>query len=299
MRLLILLLTSFTLSLIFGLALAKIAPRIGLMDAPDRPRKIHPRPVPLVGGLAIWLAVMVTIFAPDQPEEIWTPWYYLSLMGVVGLVDDWLDLSAWVKLLAQTGVALLILGIGFKEAGLVWVLPNAGLILCVLWLVFVTNIVNYTDNCNGLCGGLGVIILAGFACVFWGDEPWYLLLLVIAATGGFLVLNFPRGRIFLGDAGSHLLGILIAWLSLMVLLKSNSLTGLLCTLLFIAVPLVDFLQVSIGRMRRGQPIWEGDTCHLSHLLVRRGYTPVKAVVILWVAATVGVAVVVVLVICFG
>lgn len=314
MKVLIPFLAAFALSLVFGLVLAKIAPRIGLMDTPDRPRKIHPRPVPLVGGLAIWLAVtmgMATISSVAAPDHwvqsslvAWRVWLLVSLFGLVGLLDDWLELSPFKKLTLQVMAVLLwllsFLTIASRYeslAGWLSLTECFRLLAFIMWILLIANAVNYLDNINGLCAGTALIGVVGIGFVMRWELPGsdsVALLILAGAISGFLILNFPKGRVFLGDCGSLLLGALLAVLPVMASFEETGPWGYiadpwgpvsrwLALAAFSALPLVDFIQVTAGRLRRSQPIWRGDTNHLSHLLVRRGFTPVQAVLLLWLA----------------
>ncbi|HEY9174561.1 MAG TPA: MraY family glycosyltransferase, partial [Verrucomicrobiae bacterium] len=160
----------------------------------------------------------------------------------------------------------------------------------VLWILTLVNAFNFTDNMNGLCAGLGAIAAWNFALLAGREGQYLVALLALAACGallGFLPWNFPNARVFLGDAGSHLTGYLVAVLAILPHFHTKENPRgftVLAPLLILAVPLVDLAQVVVGRWRRGQPFYVGDTNHLSHLLTRAGLSRPKAVLALWAAA---------------
>jgi UDP-GlcNAc:undecaprenyl-phosphate/decaprenyl-phosphate GlcNAc-1-phosphate transferase len=154
------------------------------------------------------------------------------------------------------------------------------------------------DNMNGLCAGLGIISSWCFAIVAAVAGQYLVALLALLACGallGFLPSNFPRASAFLGDAGSHLVGYLLAVLAILPHFFTSDNPrplAVLTPLLILAVPLVDLVWVVLLRWRRGRPFYVGDTNHLSHRLVQRGLTPTRAVLLIWLLAAVcgGVAV---------
>jgi UDP-GlcNAc:undecaprenyl-phosphate GlcNAc-1-phosphate transferase len=150
------------------------------------------------------------------------------------------------------------------------------------------------DNMNGLCAGLGVIGSWWFALVAALDGQYLVGLIAFLTLGallGFLPFNFPRAQAFLGDAGSHLVGYLLAVLAILPHFYTRGHPrrfAVLIPLLVLAVPLADLAWVVLLRQRRGQPFYVGDTNHLSHRLVRKGLTRTQAVIVIWIiAATLG------------
>jgi UDP-GlcNAc:undecaprenyl-phosphate GlcNAc-1-phosphate transferase len=163
--------------------------------------------------------------------------------------------------------------------------------ITVLWILTLINAFNFMDNMNGLCAGLGLIAALTFAALA-ALHGQYLVttlgLMIAGALAGFLPHNFPRARSFLGDAGSHLVGYLLAVLAILPHFhtpQNPRPLAVLTPLLVLAVPLVDLVIVVIIRTARGQPFYVGDTNHLSHRLVRRGLSKTTAVLLIWLLAT--------------
>lgn len=286
--------------------------RHGLVDDPGH-RKIHHTPVPLAGGLAVFtgLAAVVLTGAAAvglellDPEAVTKLGYGLGkrapqlaaiFAGALGMVllggwDDKYELRPAVKFTGQCALALLVAASGVRVTLFV---PNVAFsyVITVLWVLTVTNAVNFNDNMNGLCGGLGIIAAAWIA-FHAASEGQYLVaslaLLMCGALTGFLPFNFPRASVFLGDAGSHLVGYLLAVLAILphfysVQQAEPSRLAVLNPLLILAVPLLDLASVVWLRTRAGRPFWLGDTNHFSHRLVRAGLSKSRAVLVLWLAA---------------
>ncbi len=310
-----------TLASAFLLALLSLplwrawALRIGLVDDPGH-RKIHATPVPLAGGWAVLTGFLL-------PLALGAFALKLGLLGaetvnplshgfsrrivpvlavatgalgmlLIGWLDDRHELRPATKFAGQFVIASAVALAGVRITLFVPSLVFSYAVT-VLWILTLVNAFNFTDNMNGLCAGLGAIAAWNFALLAGRDGQYLVALLALAMCGalvGFLPWNFPTGRVFLGDAGSHLVGFLVAVLAIMPhFFTPQNPRGfaVLAPLLILAVPLLDLIQVVIGRWRRGQPFYVGDTNHFSHLLVRRGLSRTAAVLVLWtIAALLGV-----------
>ena len=162
--------------------------------------------------------------------------------------------------------------------------------ITILWILTVINAFNFMDNMNGLCAGLGAIGALLFAIIAAANGEYLVAtigFLMCGALIGFLPWNFPNARAFLGDAGSHLVGYLLAVMAILphFYTKQNPRPlAVLSPLLVLAVPLIDLAQVVILRTRNRKPFWIGDTNHLSHRLVRAGLSRTRAVLLLWLIA---------------
>lgn len=284
--------------------------RTGLVDDPGH-RKIHTEPIPLAGGLAVFTGMVVPLALGAW--AIQAGWLDLPTSGafghgyarrapqlgavlagalamvVLGWLDDRHELTPAWKFAGQTLIAL---GVAWSGVRATVFIPSlaASLVLTTLWIVAVTNAFNFLDNMNGLCAGLGVIGALCFgakAAVAGQYLVASLALLSAAALAGFLPYNFPRASAFLGDAGSHLVGFLLAVLAILPDYYSAMhpvRTAVLNPLLILAVPLADMVWVVWLRWRLGKPVYVGDTNHLSHRLVRRGLGKSAAVLVIWLLA---------------
>lgn len=288
----------------------KIAPRVGLIDDPGR-RKIHAAPIPLAGGLAVLTGLMLPLVAGafaiganiiPAPEALRYGVTHRTLqlaailagaigMTILGALDDRLELRPAAKLAGQFFFAALVAAAGVR---ITFFVPSVAFsfAITILWILTITNALNFLDNMNGLCGGLGAI--AAWACAWTASVQGQYLVATLAflafgALLGFLPYNFPNASVFLGDAGSHLVGFLLATLSILPNFYSAerpSPLAALCPLLILAVPLVDLTQVVIHRFRHRQPIYVGDTNHISHRLAKRGFSRSQTVLVIWLAAAI-------------
>jgi UDP-GlcNAc:undecaprenyl-phosphate GlcNAc-1-phosphate transferase len=204
----------------------------------------------------------------------------------LGLLDDKLELGPKPKFIGQFLAALLVAASGARISLFV---PNVlfHYLITILWILTMVNAFNFMDNMNGLCAGLGAIGSWHFAIIA-AVQGQYLVgliaFLIFGALIGFLPFNFPRARAFLGDAGSHLVGYLLAVLAILphfYTARHPHRWAVMIPLLVLAVPLLDLLWVVLLRWRKGQPFYVGDTNHLSHRLVRLGLTRVQAVAVIW------------------
>ena len=288
--------------------------RTGLVDDPGH-RKIHHTPVPLAGGLAVFTGIALVVLGSVAVVQLQLldreaaeklsyglgrrgPQLVAILFGALGMVvlgwwDDRHELRPAVKFAGQCAVALLVAAAGVRVTLFV---PSLlfSYAVTVLWILTVTNALNFNDNMNGLCGGLGLVAAAWIAFLAARNGQYLvasLALLVAGALAGFLPYNFPRASAFLGDSGSHLVGYLLAVLAILphfysAKLAAPSRLAVLSPLFILAVPLVDLARVVCVRTLAGRPFWLGDTNHLSHRLVRAGLTKPQAVGVLWAAAAV-------------
>jgi UDP-GlcNAc:undecaprenyl-phosphate/decaprenyl-phosphate GlcNAc-1-phosphate transferase len=296
--------------------------RTGLVDEPGA-RKIHDQPIALAGGLAVitgllvptllaslviwWQSkVAVTGSGPRllSPSSIALLNYGLGkraielmglLLGALGMVlvgwfDDRHELRPSAKFAGQLLVALLVAACGARITLFVHSLLFSYLIT-ILWLLTVINAMNFLDNMNGLCAGLGAIGAWGFALLAAADNQYLVTLLACLSFGallGFLPHNFPSATAFLGDSGSHLVGYLLAVLAILphfYTARHPQHLAVLKPLLVLAVPLLDLVWVVCLRWWLGLPFYQADTNHLSHRLVRLGLTRSQAVVVIWIAAS--------------
>ena len=279
-------------------------------------RKIHHTPVALAGGPALftgvitvllgaWIAVHFRWLDPDAVGKLAyglgrrAPQLLAILIGAAGMValgawDDLRELRPLVKFCGQCAVALLVAAAGVRVTLFV---PSVAFSYCitVLWILTVTNALNFNDNMNGLCGGLGMIAALSFGVIAARNGQYLvgsMALLVAGALLGFLPYNFPRATVFLGDSGSHLVGFLLAVLAILPHFYSAKLThpsrlAVFHPLIVLAVPLLDLASVVWIRTRAGKPFWIGDNQHFSHRLVRAGMSRPSAVMTLWAAALAG------------
>lgn len=276
-----------------------IALRHKVFDVPNQTHKTHLEPVPYLGGIAIVLGTVFTTYAAIIASNFDLEMFLLAssillpalLMSLIGLIDDIKQLKPWPRFLVQNVIAfisswfLLIT----NTLGTPFGLPVLDLAISMLWLVGITNSINFFDNIDG--GASGTIAVSGLALAIiafaTGQSLIAAMSLVLAgATIGFLLWNKPPARIYMGDSGALFLGILIA--SLTVRLDSSQelgRLGLLIPVLILAIPILDTSISVIKRLKRGVSVFQGGKDHLSHRLMRLGFQKKNAVITLWVGST--------------
>jgi UDP-GlcNAc:undecaprenyl-phosphate GlcNAc-1-phosphate transferase len=192
------------------------------------------------------------------------------------------------KFVGQSAVALLVAAAGVRVTLFVES-PTFSFTVTVLWMLTLINALNFMDNMNGLCAGIGAIAAFCFgmmAAIAGQYLVAALALLVAGALAGFLPHNFPEAKAFLGDAGSHLVGYLLAVLAILPHFYSEDSPrpfAVLTPLLVLAVPLADLVNVVVIRTLDRKPFYIGDTNHFSHRLIRVGFSKTTAVLLLWLA----------------
>lgn len=297
----------------FGLTLLAIpkvrqlAFKAGALDKPDA-RKIHSTPMPLWGGLGVSLsatiAFLVALFgfsgltlSPRQSDGVVAVVICSLLIVVVGMIDDRFGMAAKVKLMAQIGLALILIGAGVRidffslptMDGVVYLNEWQCIGLSLLWIVGVTNAVNLLDGLDGLVSGVACGSATILAVVAALNGQWLPVLAMAALAGaalGFLRFNFNPATIFMGDTGSLFLGLMFASWSLLGYLKTTATVTLTVPILLVmAVPLLD---TSYAILRRGlarQPIFKPDKGHLHHRLLSTGMSQKQAVVTIYAINT--------------
>lgn len=283
----------FAALVLFALSalLTRVMIRVNLVDEPNH-RSSHDRPTPKSGGVAIALSYALgafVLFTQSDAIRIGTQAFAVHLglaliLLAAGLVDDLRELKPLTKLAIQivvaTGFALSVASIDRVDlpfAGPV-TLGAAGIPLTVLWIVAVMNLVNFMDGINGLVSGTTMIAAALLALVtVLVDAPFvhFGALVLLAATGGFFVFNFPGGRIFLGDTGSMFLAYMLATLAIIGATAEGGRISLYVVPILISPLLFDAVLTIIVRARRGEKLWVAHRDHLYQQLVRAGLSHAK------------------------
>jgi len=270
-----------------------IAIKREIFDAPNSDHKTHKEPVPYLGGIAIIIGIVVvtisaTLISNKNLMGIVAAVLLPSLfLGGVGLIDDLINLSPWPRFLAQTavGVAVAITLIQTDTVGSPTGSRYLDIALTILFIVGLSNSVNFFDNVDGGASGTVAISSVFLAILSYQSGQYYIAAIstVIAGSAiGFLRWNRSPARIYMGDAGSLFLGSLMA--SILVRFEPNPITHptyFFVPLFLIAIPLLDTTVVIISRISRGVSPFKGGRDHLSHRLMRRSLSKARSVVLLW------------------
>ncbi|MDH5633355.1 MAG: undecaprenyl/decaprenyl-phosphate alpha-N-acetylglucosaminyl 1-phosphate transferase [Gammaproteobacteria bacterium] len=286
----------------FILALRPVAHRFGLLDIPQG-HKTHSQHTPLVGGIAIYTSLAILVLLAESGVaalEGLRPFAWLVLFSgalvLSGAIDDYRHLSVAVRFPIQIAVATglcLATGTQINDLGYllydgVFVLGIAALPFTVFAMVGAINALNMTDGLDGLAGSLVLITLLALAAIagLGGDtQSLTFLLTLAAAVTGFLLFNarLPgrhHAHVFLGDAGSMMLGLVICYFLVTFSQGENRLMSPVTALWVFAMPLLDTFGVMIRRKQAGRPVWEPARDHLHHRLLRRGFTIGQTVAII-------------------
>lgn len=292
-------LCALTIALVATPLMRVLAMKINAVDHPDA-RKVHSQPIPYLGGLAIYLAFVISalsaygLFLGIQNH----PSLYALLMAcliivALGLYDDLRGSSARIKFFSQTVAALVVIHAGIRieviniplfdhiELG-IWAWP----VTC-LWLVGLCNAVNLIDGLDGLAAGVCMFaVLSIFASsIRWGGSEVSLLCsALVGSLLGFLRYNFHPARIFMGDTGALLLGFLLGVMSILSASKSTSGVAILIPITAMGIPILDTIAAISRRLRKHRRIFLADREHLHHRLLHIGLSHRQAVILIYLAS---------------
>jgi UDP-GlcNAc:undecaprenyl-phosphate GlcNAc-1-phosphate transferase len=296
-------------------AVRAIATRIGFVDEPDE-RRIHTKTTPNGGGVAMFVAFLVAMIVASRVPALRNLFQGSSeplgivlactVIVAVGVIDDARDMSAPAKMSGQVLAAMILVFLGvtmfwFKLpfAGLIVLSSSVTPLLTALWVIGMTNAVNFIDGLDGLAAGI-VAIAAGAIAVYGlhlmsdgvlqSDNVGPLVAVIACGVClGFLPHNFHPARVFMGDAGALFLGLLMAVATMVIGGRTTDVTGqtyfffapLLIPLFILGVPIVDMAFAFVRRTAKRTQFHSPDKDHIHHRLVRLGHGPRRTVVILW------------------
>ncbi|CAI2305691.1 UDP-N-acetylglucosamine--undecaprenyl-phosphate N-acetylglucosaminephosphotransferase [Vibrio parahaemolyticus] len=280
----------------------KVAKKIGLVDKPNA-RKLHNGAVPLVGGISICL--VLTQYLTYNPGTIEHSWLYLlciCILTIVGAIDDKTDLSFKVRLGVQAVLSVVMMKVaglelsnlgdmfGIGQVSLGW----AGSLITIVAVIGAINAFNMVDGIDGLLGGLSIVTFGALALLLQVDSQHglaYLCVVIVVAMLPYIFMNLGilgrERKVFMGDAGSMMIGFTVIWLLLGVSQTESSepLMRPVTALWLIAVPLMDMAAIMIRRIRRGDSPFKPDREHLHHIFQRLGLSPKQTLVAICTIAT--------------
>ena len=288
----------FIAAFIFSVALVPVVRKMclkeGYYDLPNE-RKIHTKPIPRLGGIAIWLGTIFSLITVVLISGVYPFGNSISailvggtIMFIMGMVDDTYGLSAKFKFFIQIGAALIAFLLGVQITHIfipiidweivfgIWSLP-----ITILWVVGLSNAFNFIDGVDGLAGTLGstCAVTLGVIALFMippQDTCTLLSFILSGAILGFLVFNYNPAKIFMGDSGSLFMGFLLATLSIVGTMKSVTFTMFL-PIIVLFVPIFDICFATIRRLLKGTSPFHPDAEHIHHKLLNAGLSPNKTV----------------------
>jgi len=295
------LLVALVISLLAATFSLWFARRVQLIDRPgSAPHKRHEKPVPMAGGIALLVTLLVggMIFDILSFPIIRASFISVLPIFVFGLWDDFKNLPVVVKLMGQVAAAVLLIYNGvyiqifespeffFHGTGGVYLYLDW--LLTVLWVVGITNAFNFVDSMDGLAIGLGGTAAAFFMLVTLGSQQLSLSqhsALIFGACIGLYFFNSPPAVLFLGDSGAQTLGFLLSVLAIgYAPLGANQSSSWFVPIMLLSVPIFDASLVIFSRLRRGKPIYAASLDHTYHRLLKLGLSSNRAVLVMQMAA---------------
>ncbi|EIC0555028.1 UDP-N-acetylglucosamine--undecaprenyl-phosphate N-acetylglucosaminephosphotransferase [Salmonella enterica subsp. enterica serovar Enteritidis] len=295
------LISIFLFTTIFIFLARKVAIKIGLVDKPNF-RKRHQGVIPLVGGISVFAGICFMFGLSDYYIPHLS--LYLICAGVlvfVGAMDDRFDISVKIRAVVQAVIAVVMMVIAKLHLGSLgyifgpWelVLGPFGYFLTLFAVWAAINAFNMVDGIDGLLGGLSSVSFAAMGLILWFDGQTSLAMwcfAMIAAILPYIMLNLGilgrRYKVFMGDAGSTLIGFTVIWLLLETTQRKTHSISPVTALWIIAIPLMDMVAIMYRRLRKGMSPFSPDRQHIHHLVMRAGFTSRQAFVLITLAAAI-------------
>lgn len=280
-----------------------LAKKLGAVDVPRDGRRMHDHPIPRMGGLAIILGFLTAVLLfLDIDREVRGILIGAGIIAILGMFDDIYDLHAGLKFLVQIGAAIVVTLHGCRIEHISgWQLPLwLSYPVSVLWIVALTNAVNFIDGLDGLAAGVCAICASSMLIVALlampdgsAGESAILLAAVAGACIGFIPYNFNPAKIFMGDTGSTFLGFVLSSVSIYGLFKTYAAISFAAPFLVLGLPIFDVCYAVIRRVSHGVSPMHADRSHMHHKLIDLGFSQKQAVAICYlISAMLGLAAVV-------
>ena len=284
--------TSFLISLFLTPLVIAVAKKKKIYDIPDV-RKEHKEPTPLMGGIAIWFATVVSIVLFSEPiNKIAIPVLIAGATGVslMGLIDDVISLSAKRRMFILFCIALIVFfgGLQFYFTEMLFYDPLIIKILfsafIIIWVVGITNAINFSDGLDGLASYLSLISAISFSIIFaFQGRQMFILPIALALCGaiaGFIPYNRNPAMVFMGDAGSMFIGFMLSLMSITSVARETTLLAVIVPIFILFVPILDMSMSILRRLVIKKPIMKPDNMHFHHRLNERFKNHLLVVIIL-------------------
>ena len=290
----------------------KIAYKVGAVDVPKDARRMHSKTMPRMGGLAFILAFFVAIIymlltgGIADTTNLFGFFIGLAIVASVGFLDDFYQLKAWQKLIAQIIAAIVVIASGLRICyvnipflALYGLNDVLSIIITFGWIIGVTNALNLIDGLDGLATGVSAISTLALTVIFIlngaGELPIIMTVALLGGLIGFLPYNFNPAKTFMGDVGSNSLGFILATVSMIGMAKTYTFMAIILPVVVLGLPIFDTLFAIFRRVLHHKSIMEADRGHLHHKLIDAGLSQRQAVLTLYaVTAVLGILAVVIL-----
>ena len=287
---------AFVIALVITPISIKIAYRVGAICVPGDGRRMHGRNIPRLGGLAIFVATTVAMLVFGRAfDKIHIIVLGGALMYLVGLVDDIKPLKAWIKLLCQLAIVILMYFMGVRISfiqnffghGIINFGAVVTFIVSVLWMLGITNAINLIDGLDGLAAGtiaIDALTMAYISYIINGSGKMAVCIGMMAMAGacvGFLPYNFSPAKTFMGDGGALYLGFMFAALTTVGRLKSPTIITMVMPVFVLAIPVFDTLFAIVRRLFKRKSVMDADKGHLHHSLMAAGHGHMRSVLMLY------------------
>ncbi|MDD4569891.1 MAG: MraY family glycosyltransferase [Tepidanaerobacteraceae bacterium] len=270
----------------------KLAWKIGAIDMPGEARRVHKKPMPRLGGLAIYIAFITAglLTLPLKLPSVQGIFFGATVIVVLGILDDIYDLPAKVKLLVQIMAAVILVVFGTKvnlitnPLGGMFILGKLAVPATLFWVVGITNTLNFIDGLDGLAAGIAAIAAFTMMLVNLSLEQTngaLVMALLAGAAIGFLPYNFNPAKIFMGDTGAMFLGFVLAAQAIEGAVKSATAIALIVPILALGLPIFDTAYAILRRFVNGKPLMQADKGHVHHRLLAIGLSQKQAVIYMY------------------
>lgn len=287
--------TAIVISMAVIPLMARVAPRIGMIDRPD-PRKVHAKPIPRAGGLGIVLGALIPIMLWLPLDDLMVTYIFGALVLLVfGVWDDIKELGHYVKFIGQLIAVVPVVYYGdlyvthFPLLGIETIPPSFGKPFTVFALMGVINALNHSDGLDGLAGGMALLSLISMSFLAYSADGSTLIFIACATLGGvfgFLRYNTHPARVFMGDGGSQFLGFTLGFLVVYLVERVNPALSPALPALLLGLPVIDILGVFAQRIYHGMNWFRASKNHIHHRLLQMGFDHYEAVVIIYSIQTI-------------
>ena len=298
----------FVICLIITPIVIKFSKKFNLVDIPKDERRVHSKPMPRVGGIAIVISMLLGlgiyyIITRNIPSIALNKKFLGYLLGgivifAMGLIDDIVNLKARYKFLFQLAAAFIVYLFGIRISGIKIPFIYTDIInfgwldlpITLLWIIGITNAINLIDGLDGLAAGISAISATALLIIFITTsaslEAIVITAVLVGATLGFLPYNFNPAKTFMGDVGSNYLGFTLATVSILGFAKGYTILAIIVPIIALGVPIFDTLFAMIRRFLKGQPMLSPDGAHIHHRLLKRGFSQRQAVIFLYTVTSI-------------